>query len=101
MTRPFEVKAPGQVTVAVVPSVVDADALGLAVRIGAPAGVAVPPASFQVASEFGALLRALTVNAAALPFGMDGLATIRLYSVPTASPAETDTVTLCPATVTT
>ena len=57
---PLGLKAPGQATVAVVPSVVDAAALGLAVTIGAPAGVALPPASFQVASEFGALFLALT-----------------------------------------
>ena len=33
---------------------------GLAVTIGGPAGVPLPPASFQVARELGALFRALT-----------------------------------------
>jgi hypothetical protein len=57
---PLGANVPAHATLAVVPSVVDADAVGLAVTIGGPAGVPLPPASFQVARELGALFRALT-----------------------------------------
>src|SRR4051812_17073975 len=102
MAAPLVAKAPAHATLAVVPSVVEPDADGLAATRGGPAGMSEPSASFQVASELGALLRALTEKPMAAPFAMlPGAWMLVKYCVPTGSDTATGTICFTPPTKTT
>src|SRR4051794_11629142 len=101
IAAPLVANAPAHATLAVVPSVVEPEAVGLPATSGAPAGTSEPSASFQVAREFGALLRALTEKPTTAPVALDPAWMLVEYWVPTGSDTGTGTCCWTPPTVTT